>query len=168
MLSIKHEGFREIAASLEATASDTRQQIEATMYHMGPIIVNMMRRQMAPHRYKGDLENSIEWSYEPTSRQLRVGSNLMRGTFNALAILERGTGPNASVPFEPIAAWAAFKGLPAGPVWMNIKRKGIKGYPVTEPTAMRPEFQRTLDAGAKKLASDILVKALRFRQGMRV
>ena len=142
MLSVKTEGFREIAASLEATAADTRAQVEATMEHMGPIIVNMMRRQMSSHRYKGDLENSIEWSYNPSKRELRIGSNLMRGTFNALAILERGTGPNPSVPFAPIAAWAAFRGIPAGPVWMSIKQKGIKGYPVTEPTIMRPEFQR--------------------------
>lgn len=168
MLSIKTEGLRELAASLQATIADTRKQVEDTMTHMGPIIVNMMRRQMAPHRYKGDLENSIEWSYNPSSRELRVGSSLMRGSFNALAILERGTGPNESVPFAPIAAWAAFRGIPAGPVWMSIKQGGTMAHPVTEPTIVRPEFQRSLNAGAKKLASDILVKALTFRKGMKV
>ena len=168
MLSIKTEGIRELAASLEATAGDVRTQVKDTMEHMGPIIVNMMRRQMAPHRYRGDLENSIEWSYNPSTRELRVGSNLMRGSYNALAILERGTRPNDAVPFAPIAAWASFRGLPAGPIWMSIKQRGLMAHPVTEPTIVRPEFQRSLNAGAKKLASDILVKALRFRKGMTV
>ena len=168
MIRITSQGIREIAASLEIAGQDVHDQVRETMEHMGPIIVNMMRRQMAPHRYKGDLESSIEWSYSSTDRTLRVGSNLMRGAFNAMAILERGTGPNPSVPFGPIAQWAAFRGIPAGPVWMSIKQGGTMAHPVTEPTVVRPEFQRSLKAGATKLASDITVKALTFRKGMKV
>jgi hypothetical protein len=167
MIRITTKGIREIAESLETTSQETHKQIRGTLEHMGPIIVRMMQRQMASHNVTGELSESITWSYD-AQRVLRVGSNLMRKQYNAMAILERGTGPNDAVPFTPIARWAAFRGLPAGPVWMSIKQKGTTGYPISEPTVLRPEFQRSLNSGAKKLASDILVKALNFRRGMKV
>ena len=168
MIRITTKGIREIAENLETAGKNVHGEVRETMEHMGPIIVNMMRRQMSDHKYTGELSESIEWSYAPHDRTLRVGSNLMRKQWNAMAILERGTGPNDAVPFTPIAAWAAFKGIPAGPVWMSIKKKGIKGYPIADPTIARPEFQRTLSAGAKKLATNIVAKALGHRRGMRV
>lgn len=168
MIKITSKGIREIAENLEIAGKDVHQQVRDTMEHMGPIIVNMMRRQMSEHSYTGGLSESIEWSYAPHDRTLRVGSNLMRKQYSAMAILERGTGPNTAVPFTPIARWAAFKGIPAGPVWMSIKQKGTMGYPIVEPTILRPEFQRTLDAGAKKLSTTIVAKALSFRRGATV
>ncbi len=168
MIRITSKGIREMAENLAIAGKDVHAEVRETMEHMGPIIVNMMRRQMSDHRYTGELSESIEWSYAPHDRTLRVGSNLMRKQWNAMAILERGTGPNDAVPFTPIAAWAAFKGIPAGPVWMSIKQKGTKGYPIAEPTINRPEYSRTINAGAKKLATDILSKALGHRKGARV
>lgn len=166
MISIKSKGIREIGEQMGIAGAEVHNQVRDVMEHMGPIIVNMMRRQMSEHNYTGNLSESIEWSYAPHNRQLRVGSNLMRKQWNAMAILERGTGPNDAVPFAPIAAWATTKGLPAGGVWMNIKKYGIKGHPIVEPTTMRPEFQRTLNAGAKKLATDIMTNAMKHRKGM--
>lgn len=168
MIRITSKGIREIAESLQITSQDVNDQVRATMEHMGPILVNMMRRQMSSHNYTGDLAASIEWSYASHDRTLRVGSNLMRKQWNAMAILERGSGPNDAVPFTPIARWAATKGLPAGPVWMSIKQKGTTGYPIAEPTTDRPEFHRSLTAGGKKLGTDIITKALKFRKGMHV
>ncbi len=168
MLSMKTEGFRELAASLSKTVAEMSQTVEDTMEHMGPIIVRMMQREVAKHRYKGELEASVEYSYTSSKRELRVGSNLMRGQYNALALLERGTAPNSAVPFGPIQAWAETKGLPAGPIWMSIKQRGVMPHPIVEPTMKRPEFARSLNAGAKKLSSDIVTKALTFRKGMSV
>jgi len=168
MIRITSVGIREIAESLQIASQDVEKEVRQTMEHMGPIIVRMMQRQMAPHRYTGELSDSIEWSYASHDRTLRVGSNLMRKQYNAMAILERGYSGRANVPFTPIAKWAAFRGLPAGPIWMSIKEKGIKGHPIAEPTILRPEFDKSINSGAKKLASDVLVKALRFRKGMTV
>ncbi len=168
MLKITSKGIREIAENLAIAGADVHGEVREIMEHMGPIIVNMMRRQMSEHSYTGALSESIEWSYAPHNRTLRVGSNLMRKQYSAMAILERGTGPNDAVPFTPIAAWAAFRGLPAGPVWMSIKQKGTTGYPIAEPTILRPEFHRTIGAGAKKLSTAIVAKALGHRKGARV
>ncbi|MHA2062943.1 MAG: hypothetical protein ACXABY_01035 [Candidatus Thorarchaeota archaeon] len=169
MLTIKSEGIREIADSLSMAVRDAGDHVQDTMEHMGPIIARMMQRQLASHRYTGSLEESITWRYVRSRRELRVGSDLQRGgKYNALEILQRGTGPIANLPFTPIAQWAAFKGLPAGPVWMSIKQSGVSPHPAMGDLQARPEFHRTMQAGAKKLASDLLVKALKFRRGMTV
>ena len=169
MLTIKSEGIREIAEALAISVRDARKVVDENMEHMGPILARMMQRQLAKHRYTGALEESVVWRYEPSRRELRIGSNLQRGgRYNALALLERGTGPITNLPFAPIAAWAAFRGLPAYPVWMSIKKRGVKPHPIMEDLQARPEFHRSLNAGAKRLASNLLVKALKYRRGMSV
>jgi hypothetical protein len=131
------------------------------MTDMGPKIAHMMQRALSPHRYSGDLEDSITWSYRPQQKTLRVGSELQRGgKYNALALFSRGA-PRAipNLPFTPIAKWAAFRGLPAGPIWMSMKDKGVTPHPILDKLEARPEFHKILSEGAKKMGMDILVKA---------
>jgi hypothetical protein len=124
-----------------------------------------MRRFLEPHRYTGDLEESVTWRYDPTKRELRVGSELQRGgQYSAINILEYGTGPIKNLPFTPIARWAAFKGLPAGPVWMAIRDRGVKKHPIMENLTAHPEFEDALNMAAKKLGTDILVKGFGIRK----
>ncbi len=160
VLTIELDGIREIADGLEAAIKDA-VTVKKTMEHMGPIIARMMQRTLAPHRYTGELSDSVDWRYEPRNQELRIGSDLQRGgRVHALSILERGTGGIPSLPFTPIAKWAAFKGLPAGPVWMSIKNKGVAPHPIMASLEARPEFQRTLNAGAKRIGTGLIVKAL--------
>ena len=169
VLEIKTEGIREIADALGTTVRDAGNITAEVMEDMGPRIASIMQRQLAPHRYTGELEESITWRYNRPRRQLRVGTNLQRGgQYQALALLERGTGPISSLPFTPIAKWAAFKGIPAGPVWMSIKKKGVKPHPIMGDLQARPEFIHALNEGSKKLGIKLVSRALGFRKGQTV
>ena len=44
---------------------------------------------------------------------------------NYLKAVVEGTGPGPR-PFDPIAQWARYKGLPPGPVWWTIVHRGTK------------------------------------------
>lgn len=157
MLDIRSEGIRELADSLAALSVEP--EVHRVMVDMGPKIARMMQRAIAPHRYTGELESTIKWSYNPARRELRIGSDHRRGSkFNALALLNYRTGPIPGLPFAPIAKWAAFKGLPAGPVWMSIKNKGVAPHPIMDKLEAQPEFAEVLNEGAKKLATDLLVE----------
>ncbi len=160
MLTITSKGFRELAASLKFAAANTGTPIQEVFEDMGPKIVNMLQRSLAPHKHTGELSDSVTWEYKSHARELHVGTGLPRKQFNALSLLERGTGPIPAVPFAPIARWAEFRGIPARPVWMSIKQKGVIAHPVREPLIISSELTSLLAAGAKQMGNKILLKAL--------
>ena len=160
--------IEELADSLGHIARDPSLEIHNTMIDMGPRIARMMQRALAPHRYTGDLEKSITWQYDASKRELRVGSDLQRGgRYNAMALLSYGTGPISHLHFTPIAKWAAFKGLPAGPVWMSIKKKGTAPHPIMDKLEAQPEFSKVLNEGAKRLGTDLLLKGFGAKKSIK-
>ena len=72
------------------------------------------------------------------------------------------------MPFAPIAKWAAFKGLPARGVWMNISKRGVTPHPIMKDLQARPDFIEALNDGGKKLGMTLVSRALGFRKGQRV
>ena len=168
MILLTSKGIRELADSLAAAAIGTDSEIQKVFEDMGPRIADLMRRALAPHRYTGELAESVTWEYKSGPRELHVGSDLTRRNYNALSLLEGGAKPNAAVPFTPIAKWAEFKGLPAGPIWMSIKTRGVEAHPIREPLMISPAFVSLLDSGAKKLGENIVIKALTYEVGVNV
>lgn len=168
MLIVTSEGIKELAVSLADTAADMSPQVKEVLEEMGPKIAAMMRRALAPHRYTGELSDSITWDYKSSQRELHVGSDMVRRNYNALSLLESGTGPIPALPFTPIARWAEFRGIPAGPVWMSIKEGGVTAHPIRDPLIVSPEFTSLLSEGAKRLGNKILLKAFTYKVGVNV
>ena len=168
MLIVTSEGIKELSVALADTAADMGPQVKEVLEEMGPKVAAMMQRALSPHRYTGQLSDSITWEYKSGQRELHVGSDLTYKNYNALSILESKTGGNPSVPFTPIARWAEFRGLPAGPIWMSIKKKGTAAHPIRDPIIVSSEFDRLLAEGTKRLGNKILLKAFAYKAGVNV
>ena len=98
--------------------------------------IDRMREAIAANRYTGALEQSLQGKFSDNGWTLTINPTVMRGKYDGGAILELGTKPIPNCPWLPIKAWAEFRGVPAYPVWMKIRTKGVSAHPY---------LQRTLD-----------------------
>ena len=164
-LSITSEDLNKLGASFASAGQWHGEFVDANMRGLGRRIAYLMRQQIRHHRYKGTLEESVTSAYDPGAMKLEVGPTAKRGKYDAGLILQRGTGPIARLPFAPIAAWAAFRGLPAGPIWFKIREKGIDAHPFLEETLARGDTQTALKNTAKRIGVQFVVKALQSLTG---
>ena len=118
--------------------------VKKNMLQLGRRVSFVMQDKVSQHRYTGKLEDSIKAKYLPSQMRLEIGPTAKRGKWDAGLILERGTRPIPNLPFGPIKLWADFRGIPAGPVWMKIRREGVTAHPF---------LQRTLDDGRTTVAT---------------
>ena len=123
--------------------------VQANLADLGVKLTAVIRDSLEPHRYKGELQDSV--SAQVSGETLTVGPRKkFKGGWDAGWILQSGTGPIERLPFAPIKAWAEFRGLPAGPVLFKIKTVGVSGHPWLERTIDRPDFGQALNQAALK------------------
>jgi len=154
--TIRTEGIKELGAVYSDAPAWFPRFVESNMRGLGRRIAYLMRMQIRRHRYTGALEDSVESEYDTARQSVAVGPTAQRGgKWDAGLLLQRGTGPIPNLPFGPIAEWAAFKGLPAGPVWYKIKTVGVSAHPFLEETLARGDVQVAIQNTAKRLGYDL-------------
>jgi len=126
------------------------------MQQLGRRIAYLMKMQLKPHRYTGALEDSVTSEYDPRRQRLEIGPKAKRkGGWDAGLLLQRGTGPIPNLPFAPIKKWAAFRGLPAGPVWYKLKTEGADAHPFVDETIARGDVQVAITNTAQRIGMDL-------------
>lgn len=164
--SVRTEGLEELVRNFLSAPQWTAQFVDANMQQLGRRIAYLMRLQVKKHRYTGALEDSIVSQYDPGAQSVEIGPTAKRGgRWDAGLLLQRGTGPIARVPFEPIRKWAEFRGLPAGPVWWKIKTRGVTAHPFLEETEGRGDVQVAVQNTAKRIGMQIAMYALQQMPG---
>ena len=140
-ITVKSDGVLEqVAAKLADAPSWLPTVAERHMPWLGAQVGEVMEGVLEGNRYTGELQSSIVSEYNPTEQAVSIHPTAQRGgRGDGGVILELGTGPIPNAPYGPIAAWAAFRGLPAFPVWWKIRTVGIDAHPF---------LQRTFDDGA--------------------
>ena len=140
-VTIKSDGVLEAVAAKLAAAPDWLPTIyERQMPWLGAQVSEVMEGVLEGNRYTGELQSSIVSVYDPSAAEVSIHPTAQRGgRGDGGVILELGTGPIPNAPYGPLAAWAAFRGLPAFPVWYKIRTVGADAHPF---------LQRTFDDGA--------------------
>lgn len=118
-----------LARNLRSTPSWMPKLISLAARRLGQAGVDVLRDVTDANRYTGALGESISAEYSDNDKIITISPKAMRGKWDAGLLLEFGTKPIPNAPWAPIAAWAAFRGLPAGPVWMKIRRSGVNAHP---------------------------------------
>lgn len=151
-ISIRSDGVLERFVQHLHTADDWMPRvIESGLTYLGRQIGVIMRQQVSPHRYTGELEESITSEYSAAQMQVEIGPTAKRGGgHDAGVILEMGTRPIPNLPFEPIRKWAEFRGIEAGPVWASIRENGVKAHPFLDRTLAASEGE--IENAAKTIA----------------
>jgi len=148
--------FDQIANAFAQADRAAGQFVNGNMEGLGRRIAFIMRQQIRQHRYKGDLEASIQSQYSVQGFKLEIGPTAKRGNYDAGLLLQRGTRPIPNAPFGPIAMWARFRGLPAGPVWWSIKTRGVKAHPFLEETLERGDTQTAIRNTALRIGINLI------------
>lgn len=146
--------IEQLRAALQAMPRWMPAVIRTHLPPLGERVVEVMQAEIEPHRYTGELSDSIVSEYDDGEYAVSVHPTAMRGgKHDAGVLLELGTDPIPGVPWAPIKAWADFRGIPAFPVWMSIRTRGVKPHPF---------LQRTLDSSegliaetARRMAEDV-------------
>ena len=151
-----------IVRNLDSTPAWMPTVMEANMDGLGRRIAYIMRMQLRSTRVTGELEESIVSNYiGGQTNAVRIGpTRKYSGGWDAGLIMQLGTRPIGNVPFAPIKAWAEFRGLPAGPIWMKIRKEGIAPHPFLQETLDRGDTQAAIRATARRMAQTITSRAL--------
>lgn len=123
--------------TLTRAAAGLPGTVQAELTDLGELVEVEMRTQMTPNRWRGNLEDSVEAWAKPWA--VEIAPRLMAGPWYRSDILEFGTRPIPDVPFDPIADWAESHGLPAVPVWLKIRQKGVEAHPYIRATLERSD-----------------------------
>lgn len=130
--------------------------LDANMEGLGRRVAYLMGQQIRRHKISGSLAESIKSSYDAHKIRLEIGpEKKYGGKWDAGLILQRGTRPIPNMPFGPIKEWAAFRGLPAGPIWMKIKQKGLDAHPFLKETLERGDTKVAIQNTAKRIGIDL-------------
>ena len=156
MIKYDTTDFKNLAATLRAAPSWHKQYVRKNMMELGRRVAYVMQQETFKHRYTGSFSKSIRHKYtsNPWPR-VEIGPTVKRGKYDGGLILEYGTRPIPNLPFAPIARWAAFRGLPAGPVWYSIKTKGVKAHPFLQRTLNSPRTQVAIRNTAERIGMDL-------------
>lgn len=140
--------------------------LNANMEGLGRRVAYLMRQQIRRHKISGDLEESVKSSYDASRIRLEIGpEKKYGGKWDAGLILQRGTRPIPNMPWGPIKEWAAFRGLPAGPIWMKIKQKGLDAHPFLKETLERGDTRVAIQNTAKRIGIDLATGTLQTFPG---
>ena len=154
-LRIRADDFNIFLQHLSGAQSWVPKYVDLNMEGLGRRIAYLMRMQVKRHTYTGALSESIASVYSRAKLKLEIGPTAKRGSYDAGLLLQRGTRPIPKLSFGPIAKWAAFRGLPAGPIWMKIKTKGVDAHPFLEQTLARGDVQVAIQNTAKRIGIDL-------------
>ncbi|KKK62525.1 hypothetical protein LCGC14_3003470, partial [marine sediment metagenome] len=155
-IRITTENVAELGENLVDSQHWVARFTDSNMEGLGRRIAFLMRLQIRPHKVSGALEESVISVYEKAGMKLQIGpTRKYRGGWDAGLILQRGTKPIPNLPFAPIAAWAGFRGLPAGPIWMSIKTKGVKAHPFLDETLARGDVSVAIRNTARRIGVDL-------------
>lgn len=165
---ISADDFLRLGQHLSGAPSWAPHFVTQNMEQLGRRIAYLMGMQLKRHTYTGALGESVRSAYNPAEMKLEVGPTAKRGQYDAGLLLQRGTRPIPNLPFGPIAKWAAFRGLPAGPIWMSIKEKGVTAHPFLEETLARGDTQVAIKHTAQRIGIDLAGAAVQILNGIAI
>lgn len=165
MLKITSKDLEHLAKNFSSVAEWYRPYLDQNMQGLGRRIAYLMRQQVRHHKYRGSFEESTISKYDSAHGRLEVGPTVKRGRYDGGLLLEQGTGPIPRLPWGPIAEWAAFRGLPAGPIWMSIRKKGIRAHPFLEATLARGDTRVAIQHTGKRIGIDLAARAIKLQPG---
>jgi len=162
MLKIESPDLKMYAQKFAQAPEWSKKYVRANMITLGTRVAYIMRQVVKENRYTGSLEQSIMSEYKDSAKpSVEIGPTAKRGRWDAGLLLEMGTRPIPNLPFGPIAAWAEFRGLPAGPVWYKIKTRGVSAHPFLDRTMQRGDTQTALKHTAERIGMDIAIEAVK-------
>ena len=167
-IKISVDDFITLGHHLSNAPQWTDRFVTQNMEQLGRRIAYLMGMQVKRHTYTGALGESIRSVYNPAELKLEIGPTAKRGSYDAGLLLQRGTRPIPNLPFGPIAKWAAFRGLPAGPIWMKIREKGVDAHPFLEETLARGDTQVAIKHTAQRIGIDLAGAALQVLNGVAI
>jgi hypothetical protein len=154
-LTLKSDGVLEaVAAKLQAAPSWLPAIAERHLPWGGAQVGEVMEGVLEGNRYTGALQSSIVSEYDPNAQEVSIHPTAERGSHDGGVLLELGTGPNPGVPWAPIAAWAAFRGLPAFPVWWKLRTVGAAPHPFLQRTFSDGMTQGAIQETARRVVID--------------
>ena len=155
-VTIKSDGVLEaISAKLSAAPDWLPTIYERHLPWLGAQVAETMEGVLEGNRYTGELQSSIVSVYDPSAAEVSIHPTAQRGgRGDGGVILELGTGPIPNAPYGPIAAWAAFRGLPAFPVWWKIRTIGLDAHPFLQRTFDDGETGRAMTETAQRIVTD--------------
>ena len=153
---IKSDGVLEaVIANMAAAPSWFPTIYERHMPWLGAQVGEIMESSLEENRYTGAIQSSIVSEYDPGPAEVSIHPTAQRGgKWDAGLIMELGTGPIPGLPWAPIAAWAAFRGLPAWPVWYKIMTSGVDPHPFLRRTFDNPMTGQAMQETARRFAID--------------
>ena len=154
MLAIKSPDLERIAENISTLPSQHDEFIRRNLGALGRRVAYIMTVVLAEHKVTGSLKDSVQSVVTPG--QVEIGPTAKSGRWDRGLLLEQGTGPIPNLPFGPIAAWAEFRGIPAGPVWMTIKREGVKPHPFIDDVLYRGDTQVAIENTARRIGMDLI------------
>lgn len=143
------------------------KQIDMVFPMLGRAVKAAMQDQVRPHRYMGNLEESITFDYTSSKRELVIGPRAKRGNYDAGLILQQGTKPIRNLPWKPIERWGAFRNIPSmasRAIWLGIRAHGVAAHPFINETLMRGDVQQALTDTANKLSTQIAAYSISGRK----
>ena len=154
-VTIKSDGKLEaVIAKLGAAPEWFPAIYERHMPWLGSQVGEIMESALEENRYTGSLQSSIVSEYDSNAAEVSIHPTAMRGRGDGGVILELGTGPIANLPWAPIAAWAAFRGLPAFPVWWKLTTVGANPHPFLQRTFDNGMTGEAMVETSKRIATD--------------
>lgn len=149
------KSFEQVQQAIATLPSWMPAILRSHMPPLGDRIAEVMRTQVEPHRYTGALSDSIESEYQDSDYSVSIHPTATRGNYDAGAILELGTKPIRRAPWEPIKAWAEFRGVPAFPVWYAIRTRGVRAHPFLDRTLA--ESAGPMTETARRIVTDVAI-----------
>ena len=137
--------------------------IDSEMALLGQRIVPVMKSVLHGRRYTGALEDSVEWNYNSSIKELSIGPNAKRGAFSAGMIAQEGSSPKKNVPWKKIRAWGEYRGLNLKQIrgaWMKIRDKGVSPHPFLNETLAAPGFGTALEQAAFAMSTKLAAQAI--------
>jgi len=163
VITIDAHEVADLAQRFGIPADASQRILGARLDGLGRRIRYVMKQRLHGHRYTGALEDSV--NYLVSGNRVEIGPTAKRGRYDAGWLLQAGTGPISKLPFGPIAKWAAFRGLPAGPIWYKIKTQGVKAHPWLEDVEADGRTRVAIENTARALAMQIASYAVLGEQG---
>lgn len=151
-----------VVAPMGKTESWFPRILDREMVALGAKLVPIMRSEIAVHRYTGVLTESISADYSSVSRELTIGPDAKRGSFDAGAILQGGTKV-VNVPWKPIEAWGAARGMTSRQSFFAMKKirnSGVAPHPFVNETMERGDFRAAVEASAALMGVQISTEAI--------
>src|SRR3990167_1202489 len=100
-ISVDTSEIRRVIANFGTASSWMPPIVDKDMIALGAKLKQIMKEQVRPRHYTGQLEGSIQSDYNSGTKTLEIGPTAKRGNYDAGLILQLGTRAKW-IPYQPI------------------------------------------------------------------